>query len=319
MKAFFVPILLIVILGTVSYITASDTITSKVEEASKSNVLAMSMYCDLLMKNVSSKALEKVTGDNLTLYYESYYKQDSDEGTKLWRNAKTDLLQTSGSVNYIYSYHIIPEKGEPITSSSGKIEKDAYSGFAESDEGKTMIEQKMKKGWFGYHSWIDEELSISADRYAITFIQKFLNVNTYLVMDIKMETVDEILQNIDLGNNAVKALIAPDGREIVRIQQEDGDKEYGENTGGAVFTDKDFYKESRTEESEGSKYVDFAGDRYLYVYAPVGDTGIMLCGLIPQGNIVNEILFIRNLCIFMVGLAVIIAFIIGRNHGKCDL
>lgn len=313
MKAFLVPIMLIVILGVVSYMTASNTITSKVEEASKSSILAMSMYCDLLMNNVSAKALEKVTGDNLTSYYEAYYKQDSSEGAELWRNAKNDLLQTSASVNYIYSYHIIPEKGEPITSSSGKIGEDAYSDFAQSDEGKTMIEQKAKKGWFGYHSWIDEELSISSDRYALTFIQKFMNVNAYLLMDIKMETVDEILESTDLGNNAIKALVSPDGREIVRVQQEDGDTKYEGDFGGIVFTDKDFYKESAIAEEEESKYVDFAGDRYLYVYAPVGKTGVMLCGLIPQDNIVNEIIFIRNLCFFMVGLAVIIAFVIGSK------
>lgn len=312
MKAFFVPILLIVILGTVSYATVSNTITSKVEEASKSNVLAMSMYCELLFNNVSSKALEKVTGDALTLYYEAYYKQESDEGAKLLRDAKTDLLQTCASVNYIYSYHIIPETGEPITSSSQKISKDTYKGFAESDEGKAMIAQNKKKGWFGYHSWLDRELSISSDRYAITFIQKFLNVNTYLVMDIRMETVDEILERTDLGNNAIKALISPDGREIVRIQQEDGDIKYDGNYGDIIFADKDFYLESRNTE-EGCEYIEFAGNKYLYVHAPVGDTGIMLCGLIPQENIVNEILFIRNLCIFMVGLAVIIAFIIGSK------
>ena len=313
MKAFLIPILLIVILGVVSYVTASDTITSKVEEASKSNVLAMSMYCDLLASNVSSKALEKVTGDALTSYYESYYKQESDEGVRLWRNAKADILQTSASVNYIYSYHVIPEKGEPITSSSEKLEKDAYSGFAESDEGRVITEQNIKKGWFGYHSWIDEELSISADRYAISFVQKFLNVNTYLVLDIKMETVDKILERTDLGNDAIKALISPDGREIVRIQQESGDIKYEGNFGEIVFADKDFYAESRETDGEGYKYVKFAGDKYLYVYAPVGDTGIMLCGLIPQKNITNEIAFIRNICVFMVVLAVIIAFITGSK------
>lgn len=92
MKAFLVPVLLIVILGTVSYITASDTIKSKVEESSKSNVLARSMYCDLLLNNVSSKSLEKVTGSTMTSYYEAFFKQDGAEGTKLWNNAKTDLI-----------------------------------------------------------------------------------------------------------------------------------------------------------------------------------------------------------------------------------
>ncbi len=116
-----------------------------------------------------------------------------------------------------------------------------------------------------------------------------------------------------MGNNGIKALISPDGREIVRIQQESGDIKYEGNFGEIVFADKNFYAESRSEEREGCKYVEFEGNRYLYVYAPVGNTGVMLCGLVPQENIVNEILFIRNLSVFMVVLAVIIAFVIGSK------
>lgn len=41
MKAFLVPVLFIIILGTVSYVTASNTIRSKVEESSMSNELAL--------------------------------------------------------------------------------------------------------------------------------------------------------------------------------------------------------------------------------------------------------------------------------------
>jgi len=49
--------------------------------------------------------------------------------------------------------------------------------------------------------------------------------------------------------------------------------------------------------------VEYAGDKWLYIYAPVGKTDIMMCSLIPQDNIVKEVSFIRNLCIIMVILA----------------
>lgn len=59
-----------------------------------------------------------------------------------------------------------------------------------------------------------------------------------------METVDEILARIDLGNNSIKALISPDGREVVRIQQEGGDIQYEGGDNEIVFVDKEFYGES---------------------------------------------------------------------------
>lgn len=75
LRAFLVPIVLIIVLGLVSYKTASNVIKEKVEDSSISTASAMSMYCGLLTGNVSSKALEMVVGDELSTYYEKYYKQ----------------------------------------------------------------------------------------------------------------------------------------------------------------------------------------------------------------------------------------------------
>ena len=58
---------------------------------------------------------------------------------------------------------------------------------------------------------------------------------------------------------------------------------------------------------------EYEGEKYLYVYAPMGKTGMMLCGLIPQDNIVKEVRSIRNLSIIMIIFASIIAFIIGSR------
>lgn len=105
------PIVLIIILGSVSYITASNTIKEKVEESSRNTISAVGMYGELLAGNVSSKALEMVVGENLSSYYEVYYKTDDIRAMQYWRDAKKDLIQMNASVQYIYSFHVIPEEG----------------------------------------------------------------------------------------------------------------------------------------------------------------------------------------------------------------
>lgn len=84
-------------------------------------------------------------------------------------------------------------------------------------------------------------------------------------------------------------------------------------SGEEVFADKDFFIESKGAVEAGSCYVKYNGEKYLYVYAPIGKTGMMLCSLIPQDNIVKEVRFIRNLSIVMIVLASVIAFIIGSR------
>ena len=107
LRAFLVPIVLIIVLGLVSYKTASNVIKEKVEDSSVSTISAMSMYCDLLTGNVSSKALEMVVGDDMSSYYEVYYKQNDSKAMQYWRDAKKNLLQVKASVQYLYSYSIL--------------------------------------------------------------------------------------------------------------------------------------------------------------------------------------------------------------------
>lgn len=310
LKAFFVPIVLIIILGVVSYKTASATIKSKVEEASKSTISAMGMYCEMLTDNVASKALEMVVGENLSSYYEVYGGKKDTKAAKYLSNAEKDLLQMQSSVQYIYSYHVIPEKGEYITSVFGETEGNIYDGFINSEEGNYFSgDEKQKNAWLGYHAYLDGQLGIDQEKYGIVYYQKFLKADAYLVMDITMKKIEEMLDGMEFGENSVKALVTRDGREIVRIQA--GDEGKTPVLEHAVFTDKEFYAQSQASEEAGGRYVEYEGETYLYVYAPVGDTGIMLCGLIPQSNIVKDVRSIRNLSVLMIIVGCITAFVTG--------
>lgn len=311
-KAFMVPIVLIIILGVTSSTIASRTIKSKVEESSQNTISAMAMYCDLLTSTISSKSQELVMSNDLSSYYDVNYRKNDGFSMQYWRSAKKYLLQVKSSVQYLYSYHIIPEGGSSITSVTENLSEDIYDKFLESPEGQFLMGSEIKRNaWLGYHSAVDQDLGISEDSYGITFFQKFFKANTYFVMDISTETVEEMLNGMDFGENSITAMISQDDREVVRIRK-DGQNNVMDTT-EPVFTDKEFYTKSKTATEAGSEYVKYNGKSYLYIYAPVGETGIILCGLMPQDNIVSEVVFIRNICIVMVIFACIIAFIIGSS------
>ena len=61
----------------------------------------------------------------------------------------------------------------------------------------------------------------------------------------------------------------------------------------------------------GSMEVRKDGKKYLYVYAPVGKTGLMICALIPFANIMEDVVHIRNMTIILVILATLVAMVIG--------
>lgn len=309
-KAFSAPVVLIVILGVVSYMTASSTIKSKVEESSKSAITAMGMYCEQMLANVSSKALELVVSDDISSYYELYYKKNDSKAMEYWRAAKKTLLQAKASVDCMYSYSVIPVGGTYLTSVSGSLGENAHEDFMASPEGQYFAESTQKTAWFGYHTYLDDQLGITTDRYALAYYQKFLKTDTFLVLDISLEAVEEVLARMDLGENSIKALVSKDGREIIRIQQDGEDVVY--ETEEAVFAGRDYYLNSLEEEESGSEYVKYNGEKWLYVHTPIGKTGVVLCSLIPQDNILREVATIRNLSIIMVILTGIVAFVIGN-------
>lgn len=127
----------------------------------------------------------------------------------------------------------------------------------------------------------------------------------------RTDTIEEMLDEMDFGRNSIKAVVFQDGREIIRVQEKNGN--VTPEGSEPVFSDKEFYVKAVSAGKAGTEYVKYDGGAYLYVYAPAGSLGAMLCGLIPQDAIVKEVSLIRNLCIVLVIFVCIIAVVVGSR------
>ncbi len=319
---FLVPVLMLVLLGVISYSTASESIMDKYEESSRNTIRAMGMYGETLADSMASRALEQVNGSDIKQYYVQYADNTDPEWITSFANAKGKLIQMYNSTEYMSNYYIIPEKGNEINSLEHNLGADIHRKFIASEIGSSFEENVSKKnGWFGFHPVIDEARGSDGQDYAFTFVQKFVNVDSFLVMDWSMASVEDMLSKINFGKDSISALISRDGREVARIRRVAADgTESLEKIEDVIFVDEKFYQDSVTAQELLSDYVTWNGETYLYVYTPLGDTGFSLCSLIPQENIVAEVAAIRNLTIIIVIVATVIALLIGTgiagNIGK---
>ena len=100
---FFIPVFLLVLLGVVSYSTASKTILAKYEESSLNTVEAVSLYAGILTDGVSSRSLEQVNGVDMKTYDGQYSDNTDPAWLEYFGNAKAKILQmynsTSDNVN----------------------------------------------------------------------------------------------------------------------------------------------------------------------------------------------------------------------------
>lgn len=309
---FMLPVLMLIVLGVVSYTTASQTIMEKYEESSLNTITAMSMYSETLVDGISTKAFEQITNTDIKQYYELYYDHTDKEWLQHFSDAKSSLRKMTG-MDYVGDYYTVPAKGSQMNSLETDYGTDLYTNFSASDIGTYFSNNTaMKNGWFGYHTAIDDARGINGDDYAFTFVQKFISADVYLVIDWSMKSAEQILMQNDFGEDSIVALISEDGKEVARIRKVNADgTDTLEKIEGPVFVGNDFYQTSVGQKEAISNYVDWNGESYLYIYSPIGDSEISLCGLIPQENIVAEVSAIRNLTVIIVLAAVLIAVFVG--------
>ena len=307
LAGFAVPVLLMIVLGVVSYNTASSGMLSKYQESAESTVSAVGNYFGLICTSISSKALELVGDGAVADYYTKEFKKQDAQSMETLREARTLLGNAKATSKYIYSYSVIPEEGTYLTSLTGAMSANPHDDFVASTEGQYFINNPTQRtAWLGYHEYIDGSLKSLPEKYAITFYQRLTKGDSYLVFDISMDVVTDMLAGMDFGDGSIKALVSTDGREIVSIQGKED--EAIENT---YFVGQDFFEESRSLEEAGSANVRVNGARYVYISTPVGKTGAMICALIPRSNLLGQVGSIRYITIIMVIIAAAIALVIG--------
>ena len=309
--AFLIPVCLIVLLGVLSYYTASNDIKVQYEKSTGGNLESLGSYLQLLCDTVENRATELVSNDTFSAYYRKYASQTDSKALEYARVVKKLLQQTRGTTDYINSYAVIAEKGGNLTSGRVNLEKNAYNEFASTEEAKAI--QKGKGIWTGYHMFLDEKGIITSDTYAIAYTRALVKGNGYLFITIKMDTIQEMLEKVASTEGSIAAVVSPDGREILYSNGKTEAKE-------GVFYGKDYFTKAEGREKAGNTYVSYQGKRYLYSYVPVSGTGLMLCVLTPRSVIVSSADSIGLTTIIMVVLASIIALLIGsliaKNIGK---
>ncbi|MBE5883743.1 MAG: methyl-accepting chemotaxis protein [Lachnospiraceae bacterium] len=304
------PVLLMIVLGFVSYQTAANAILNQCKDSAMATVDASADYLSVVCGSVSSKGAELVTHSTIKNYYQNYDRADS-----AYADMYTEIQSLMGQMKianeYLFSYSIIPDQGKSVTSLTGTLPDDYYALFEESPEGSFFKKNKAQAStWMGYHPFVDENLKTKSSNYAFAYIQKIMQTGTVLVLDIDMAVVENMLTNLDTGDGSIKALVSADGREIGTIQGQ----ESFYNTGDADthwFVGNDYYIQSRENNASESKTVRLQGKEYVYLYAPVGNTGISLCVLVPQSSLLKDAGTIAYVTFFIVLFAGAIALFTG--------
>lgn len=263
--AFLVPVFMIILLGVLSYITASNNISKQYKSSVDGTVSTVGDYCNLLCQNVENKTTEIITNEAFNLYYSKYAGKNDTTAMAAYRDATALLVSAKGTCNYLNSYSVFTKDGGNVTSYSGRLKAETYDEFAKTDEASRI--SGGQGVWSGYHKYIDKQLSMKEDKYALSYTRKLARGDGFICLDVNYDTIQDMLKSLANVKGAISALVSEsDGREVIYT---DSDKAKSLSEKGPLFTGTSYLKDATAASGAGSTYVSIEGEKYLFGYSKV--------------------------------------------------
>ena len=300
--AFIIPILFIIVLGVASFQKAATGIRSSFENSTKQSLNMTSQYFTLGTDDINALSIQFINDDNINDYFLEIDKQDLLKLSSVQEALKNSIIAKAQTDKFVSDIYILSDKVKSITTSDKKLEA-INAGFYETEVGKS-IKQNSKAVWVGRNDYLDDKLGTLPDSYSMRLIQGFQVSDTFVVIDMDQDTIINVLKSMNLDSTGILALITPDGKEIISEDYED----QHEN----IFLGSDFYNDAlASADTSGASYVDYNGKENLFMYSKIGETGAIICAVVPKSTILKQADSIMKLTVFIVIITCVIAVVIG--------
>ena len=300
---FLVPIIGIVVLGTVSYKVASNAIVQSYKESTQQSTNMLGLYMNLAVNSEKSDFKSYLIDEDLNAYFNKAADPNKDVTTNVSYSRELQNKITLDS--RLRSVYFIADEGKTIKSSSTKIDADAYTAYTATEQGKTVLAGEHDWHYFGVDAEADTQAGLDPGNYALRLVKKLSN-NLKVVMLINLDGsfVRDAMQSIDPGEGGYVVMATSDGAEFYS----DADLVL-ENP---IVYGTDFYNAAlESVDNSGSSDVMIDGRTYLFVYSKLDFGNIMVCTLIPEATILAQTTFIKQISFVLSIVVALIAMLLG--------
>lgn len=308
--AFMVPIAFIIFLGITSYNKTSEAMLKSYEESTFQALKTTTNYFELAMETVELRLNQLKGYENLKNYYSGTYKSDPIQDMTTYKNLQVYIETTTYSDNVLANLYVFSKRGNNLCNygsmdSSGAELVDAY---LDTEEGKRDEGGRGAYSWSGKHLFVDEHFVQDKSKvtipYAFSVSSAFFGNGFkqigYMVADIRLDLFQKKLSELEISEDSIFVAISKDGYEV----NCDGAEE-------VLVSDKSFYTDAiEGSELSGSSYVDFNGEKHLFLYSKATKSGITVCGLVPYSYLISQANAIKTSTVILVLIAVACALLI---------
>lgn len=306
--AFFIPIVLIIVLGVTTYSKASEGIISNYETANKTSLTMMSKFFDLELQNIAARVAELASNNNVKQYYSGALQDKPADEMTILEVVRSQVRNMANVDKNLENLYIVAAYGDGVNR-TGTFEMTDYEGFKTSTEVKMLSDAKVTAAWVGAHPFLDQKISTSGDsnldNYSLTYISSFIDARNqrsgYIIADLKRSFITDALDEADFGEGSYTALITSDQREIKKTMI----------NSDFSFVNQEYYHQAYSDkEVSFSKYVELNGSSYLFLSTKLEVGKSMLCTLIPESVILSQVSGVRTVTVAIVMIAIMIAILV---------
>ena len=300
--SFIIPIVFMIIIGFMSYKTASKGMMNTFKDTTQQTVAKALDYIELSNSYIEAEVLKYATDESVLKYFNGGFDDDATGSREFTSNEKKQLIASQVANAFIDNIYLIPQSDELVIGTTRNVTTDNFSKHMEevSEDGKKV------ERWIDQHTALDEAMGIESSQYILSCQMLTKKNKGIIVIDVKAKEVENFLRTLDLGNGSIVGFVTPSGKQIVVKRNSEKDVEnYSEKI---TFSEEKFFKGM---EEDGASEVKFDGKKYLFIHSTSENTGAVMCTLIPMNLVNGQAESIKRMTMIGVVLAGVIAIFIG--------
>ena len=302
---FVLPIICMILVGYVSFRLASDGMSDKFLQSSAQTINMAMQYMDLTSKGIEQEAARYQFDANIESYILGMPGKSKVEKANFFSDERVVFMSSQSANSAIANIHVIPKSITDIISTVTPDKKPGiYDEYLEE-----LLSVYGDKGsipkWTTQHTMIDEYLGLSANDYFLSYQIPTSKQMSYIIIDVKPEALQGILENMNFGTGSFVGLITEDGKEIAMECGKEGVID-------GMFASESFFTSAQSSEAlSGDSSVNYKGSNYLFLYQKSELNGITICALIPADTVTKQAESIKTITLVMVIIAAVFSFAVG--------
>lgn len=311
-SSFMVPIAFILLVGVVSYLIAKQAIIDKYEDSTIQTINMTGEYLQFGLNNIESASIQYSNDDGITKYFNNEYADNRSDYQNAYILIERTISTKKATDEFVGNIYLLSDTVASVNTNKVVIKNSILEDFAKTEQGVAVTGNRMRGVWVGSQPVLDEYLETEADSYAIRYIRYLYKAKGLVVIDVNSVKILSILDKVNFDKSGYLLIVTADGKEIMTNAARD--RLDGSKT--IVYGEKFYENAINASEASGSEYVRYKGKSYLFTHAKLGNTGAMVCALMPETTIIRQARNIGLITAVVAAIAAAVAFVIALTISK---